>query len=117
MTGFFSFFLPVYKNGFNNSKYSLCLACCFSLALYNFLSKSLTVYEVEIEQAQQLEKLRYSVEKKKIKDVLLAGQNKKYFITELDNKKFKVSKLTLPAKAQQLKIFIVLSLLFFFGTV
>jgi hypothetical protein len=44
MTGFFSFFLPVYKNGFNNSKYSLCLACCFSLALYNFLSKSLTVF-------------------------------------------------------------------------
>jgi hypothetical protein len=38
---------------------------------------------------------RYSVEKKKIKDVLLAGQNKKYFITELDNEKFKVSKLTL----------------------
>jgi hypothetical protein len=31
-----------------------------------------------------LEKLRYSVEKKKIKDVLLAGQNKKNFITELD---------------------------------
>jgi hypothetical protein len=31
---------------------------------------------------------------------LLAGQYKKYFITELDNKKFKVSKLTLPAKAQ-----------------
>jgi hypothetical protein len=26
------------------SKYSLCLACCFSLALYNFLSKSLTVF-------------------------------------------------------------------------
>jgi hypothetical protein len=24
--------------------YSLCLACCFSLALYNFLSKSLTVF-------------------------------------------------------------------------
>ena len=56
--------------------------------------------EVEIEQAQQLEKLRYSVEKKKIKDVLLVGQYKKNFIAELDNKKFKVSKLTLPAKAQ-----------------
>jgi hypothetical protein len=59
------------------SKYSLCLTCCFSLALCNFLLKSLT---------------GYSVEKKKIKDVLLAGQYKKYFITELDNKKFKVSK-------------------------
>jgi hypothetical protein len=47
-----------------------------------------------------LEKLRYSVEKKKIKDVLLVGQYKKNFIAELDNKKFKVSKLTLPAKAQ-----------------
>jgi hypothetical protein len=44
--------------------------------------------------------MRYSVEKKKIKDVLLAGQYKKYFITELDNKKFKVSKLTLPARVQ-----------------
>jgi membrane protein CcdC involved in cytochrome C biogenesis len=43
-----------------------------------------------------LEKLRYSVEKKKIKDVLLVGQYKKNFIAELDNKKFKVSKLTLP---------------------
>jgi hypothetical protein len=92
--------LPVYKNGFNSSKYSLCLACCFSLALCNFLLKSLTIFVgvfngsiswqlSKIEQAQQLEKLRYSVEKKKIKDVLLVGQYKKNFIAELDNKKFK----------------------------
>lgn len=56
--------------------------------------------DTEIEQAQQLEKLRYSVEKKKIKDVLLIGQGKKSFINALDDNKFKVSKLTLPAKSQ-----------------
>ncbi|VVM23022.1 hypothetical protein BSPWISOXPB_4294 [uncultured Gammaproteobacteria bacterium] len=36
-----------------------------------------------------MEKLRYSVEKKKIKDVLLVGQYKKNFIAELDNKNSK----------------------------
>ncbi|WP_369178518.1 type II-B CRISPR-associated RNA-guided endonuclease Cas9/Csx12 [Candidatus Thiodubiliella endoseptemdiera] len=56
--------------------------------------------DTEIEQAQQLEKLRYSVEKKKIKGVLLTGQGKKSFINALDDNKFKVSKLTLPAKSQ-----------------
>ncbi|KAF3978786.1 MAG: hypothetical protein HFP77_00120, partial [Methylococcales symbiont of Iophon sp. n. MRB-2018] len=56
--------------------------------------------EIEIKQAQQLENLRYSVEKKKIKDVLLIGQGKKTFISELDAKKFTVSGLTLPAKLQ-----------------
>ncbi|CAB5506478.1 type II-B CRISPR-associated RNA-guided endonuclease Cas9/Csx12 [Bathymodiolus thermophilus thioautotrophic gill symbiont] len=54
----------------------------------------------EIEQVQQLEKLRYSIEKKKIKDVLVTGQGKKSFIKRLDDKKFIVSKLTLPAKVQ-----------------
>ncbi len=52
-----------------------------------------------IEQAEKLEKLRYSVEKKKIKDVLLTGQSKKTFVKSLDNKKFTVADLTLPAKA------------------
>lgn len=56
--------------------------------------------EIEIKQAQQLEKLRYSVEKKKIKSVLLTGQGKKTFIKALDNEKFQVLKLTLPAKSQ-----------------
>ena len=55
----------------------------------------------EIKQAEQLEKLRYSIEKKKIKDVLLTGQGKKSFINaDIDNKKFKVSDLILPVKSQ-----------------
>ena len=60
---------------------------------------------IEIEQAKALEKLRYGVEKKKIKDILLTGKNKKTFIKkgDLDKKltidKSNVSNLTLPAKA------------------
>ena len=54
--------------------------------------------DIEIRQAQQLEKLRYSIEKKDIKKVLLT--DKKVFITQLDDKKFKVSGLTLAAKNQ-----------------
>ncbi len=50
------------------------------------------------EQAKKLEKLRYSVEKKNIKNVLLQGRGRRTFIKQLDDKKFKVSKLTLPAK-------------------
>jgi hypothetical protein len=47
-----------------------------------------------------LEKLRYSVEKKKIKDVLLTGKDKKSFVKTLDDRKFKVSGLILPARVQ-----------------
>ena len=54
--------------------------------------------DIEIRQAQQLEKLRYSIEKKNIKSVLLT--DKKAFITQLDDKKFKISGLTLAAKNQ-----------------
>ena len=57
--------------------------------------------DAEIEQAKQLEQLRYSVEKKEIKSVLLTGQGKKTFIKKegLD-KKLKVSGFWLPAKSQ-----------------
>lgn len=50
-------------------------------------------------QAEELEKLRYGVEKKKIKDVLLIGQSTKKFIKSLNDKRFKVKELELPAKA------------------
>jgi CRISPR system subtype II-B RNA-guided endonuclease Cas9/Csx12 len=56
--------------------------------------------DTEIKQAKELEKLRYSIEKKKIKDVLVIGQGKKSFIKILNDKKFTVSRLTLPAKVQ-----------------
>ena len=56
--------------------------------------------DVEIKQAEQLEELRYSVEKKEIKGVLLTGQTTKSFIQQLDDKKLKVSDLRLPAKSQ-----------------
>ena len=44
--------------------------------------------------------MRYSVEKKEIKGVLLTGQTTKSFIQQLDDKKLKVSGLRLPAKSQ-----------------
>jgi hypothetical protein len=43
MTGFFAFFLPVYKNGFNSSKYSLCLTCC----LKDLLPKNTEVMHIK----------------------------------------------------------------------
>lgn len=60
--------------------------------------------ELEIQQAVQLEKLRYSVEKKEIKGFLLTGTGKKTFIKQLDDKKFKVSGLELPAKDDWLRL-------------
>jgi len=57
--------------------------------------------ETEMQQAVQLEKLRYSIEKKEIKSVLLKD---KKFIEALDDKKFKVASIELPAKADWLRL-------------
>ncbi|CAC9599502.1 hypothetical protein [uncultured Gammaproteobacteria bacterium] len=45
----------------------------------------------EIEQAKQLEKLRYSIEKKKIKDVLIIEKGKKKFFIDSIDKNTKIS--------------------------
>ncbi len=57
--------------------------------------------EAIVKQAKELELLRYTLMKTKIKDQLLTGQgNNKSFIKSLDpkNRYFKIGKLTLPAK-------------------
>lgn len=60
--------------------------------------------EVETQQEEQLKKLRYSVEKKEIKSLLLTGTGKRSFIKQLETKKFNLSGIELPAKLDWLRL-------------